>query len=162
MNDSLKSVLVDTNIWIDYYLGYRAGHETARKLLIKANEADIQLLHAVSSTKDVFFLVGMDFKRATRQEHDGSLTDSEALAAQEVAWACVENMQNISTAVGCDQSDVWLAQKQRRLHGDYEDNLIIAAALRAKASLLVTNDEQLLKHCPVAALSAADALKLLS
>ena len=47
------------------------------------------------------------------------------------------------------------------LHADFEDDLVIAAALRAKADYLVTNDEGLLRHCPVAALDARDMVALL-
>lgn len=162
MSVSVSTILVDTNIWIDYYLGYRTGHAQARELLAQANHADVDILHAVTSTKDVFFLVAADFKREARKQAQGVLSPSAAQAAQAVAWACVDNIQTISTAVGCDQSDVWIARKQRELHSDYEDNLIVAAAMRSKASLLVTNDEKLLRHCPVAALCAEDALKVLT
>ena len=63
--------------------------------------------------------------------------------------------------VACDQADVWMARKQRCLHEDYEDNLVVAAAQRAHADCLVTNDQNLLEHSPVAALSCADALAYL-
>lgn len=162
MSAGPRSILIDTNVWIDFYLGGRPGHAAARELLLKASAAGVQLLHAVSSTNDVFFLVAADFKRAARRQGGGTLTESAAAAAEATAWACLENMTAISTTVGCDQSDVWLARKYRRLHADYEDDLIIAAAMRAKASLLVTNDEQLIRHSPVATLSVESALKLLA
>ena len=54
-----------------------------------------------------------------------------------------------------------MARKQRCLHEDYEDNLVVAAAKRAHADCLVTNDQNLLKHSPVAALSCTDALAYL-
>ncbi|MFR1638350.1 MAG: hypothetical protein ACLSVD_03740 [Eggerthellaceae bacterium] len=38
---------------------------------------------------------------------------------------------------------------------------MVAAAQRADATYLVTNDEALIKHAPVAALAPADALALL-
>lgn len=38
---------------------------------------------------------------------------------------------------------------------------MLAAAQRSKATLLVTNDEKLLKHSPVAALDVRDALSWL-
>ena len=63
--------------------------------------------------------------------------------------------------VTADASDVWLARTHRQVHADFEDNLVVAAAQRAKADFLITNDEQLLKHAPVAALSVADAIKVL-
>lgn len=49
------------------------------------------------------------------------------------------------------------AMRQKGIHPDLEDDLIIAAMERSHADLLVTNDEKLLRHCPVAALDARDA-----
>ena len=46
----------------------------------------------------------------------------------------------------------------RSVHGDFEDNLVLAAAERANATYLVTNDEQLIKHAPVTALTPHAAL----
>ena len=43
------------------------------------------------------------------------------------------------------------------LHDDYEDNLVVAAAQRSRADCLVTNNEKLLRHSPVATLSCRDA-----
>ena len=70
-------------------------------------------------------------------------------------------MSELAIAVPCDYTDVWMAQKQRRLHGDFEDDLVIAAAMRVKADLLVTADKALLLHAPVAAVDLADAVKYL-
>lgn len=55
---------------------------------------------------------------------------------------------------------VWLARKHRRIHEDFEDCLVLATAQRAKADVLVTSDEALLRHAPVAALSVDDFLAL--
>ena len=55
-----------------------------------------------------------------------------------------------------------MASKQRELHNDFEDDLIIAAAVRAKTDLLVTNDVKLCSHAPVAAMSVEDARNYLT
>ena len=65
-----------------------------------------------------------------------------------------------ATAVGADSSDVWLARKYQRIHADFEDCMVLAAAQRSKADFLVTSDEVLLRHAPVAALSVEDFLAL--
>ena len=57
-------------------------------------------------------------------------------------------------------TNVWFARKYQRIHEDFEDCLVLAAAQRAKADLLVTNDEALLRHAPVVALSVNDFLTL--
>lgn len=109
----------------------------------------------------MLYLINSDFKREYRRRHDGALTPEGAAAASEVAWACLKNLEEIATVVGCDQSDVWLARAQRSLHEDYEDNLVIAAVQRADADWLVTNDDALVRHIPVAALTCQDALAYL-
>lgn len=57
-------------------------------------------------------------------------------------------------------TNVWLARKYQRIHEDFEDCLVLAAAQRAKADFLVTSDDALLRHAPVAALSVDDFLAL--
>ena len=67
-------------------------------------------------------------------------------------------MQEIATPVAVDVSDVWLAGKFRSQMHDFEDALVAAAASRCHADVLVTNDERFLRHSPVNAMDAADAL----
>ena len=110
--------------------------------------------------KDVFYVAVSTFKRIARAEK-GSLTPSDAVTATETAWGCVNSMRKQATAVGADESDLWTACNLRSVHNDLEDNLVVAAAQRADATYLVTNDEALIKHAPVAALTPADALALL-
>ncbi len=160
MGDHGPLILLDTNVWIDYYVGGRPGHELARTLVEGALDRDATLLFATLSSKDVFYVIASVIKQDWRAKH-GTLTAAQARAAMATAWACLENMDEMATAVGCDQSDVRLARKTRRLHADYDDNLILAAARRAGADLLVTSDEQLLRHAPIAALDVPDALTYL-
>ena len=71
-------------------------------------------------------------------------------------------LSQIATPVPCDLSDIWMASKQRELHNDYEDDLIIAAAMRAQTDLLVTNNVKLCSHAPVAAMNVEDAKNYLA
>lgn len=155
------SLLLDTNIWLDYYLGARPGHDLAMRLVGSAVEAGANLLYAISSSKDVYFLMNAGLKRLYREQHGGCLSEEAALAANETAWGCVSHLEELACPVPCDASDVWVAQKQKPLHSDYEDNLIIAAAKRAQADCLVTSDEALRRHAPVTALSTEDAIAYL-
>ena len=159
-----SALLLDTNVWLDYYLATRAEHQTACDLIERACACDVELLYTVGGSKDLYYLVALYFKRAARAadaEGSGELSSEQAQAAVQTAWACVDHLDEIATAVGCDQSDIWMARKQRKLHPDYEDDLVIAAALRAQGACLVTSDAQLVAHAPVAALSPADALAYL-
>lgn len=158
---SARKILLDTNAWVDYFDGGRPSHEKMLALVNRALGLGASLLYSVPSAKDIFYLMSSVYKSDYRREHAGALSHAAAAAAAEMAWGCVDNMCEIATAVGCDQADVWLARKRKRLHRDFEDNLVLSAADRAKADLLVTNDDQLRRHAPVAAMSVADALSYL-
>ncbi|OUO32093.1 PIN domain-containing protein [Olsenella sp. An293] len=159
MSSSL-SLLLDTNVWLDHFLPWRGGHAAAGRLMERAFEQNQTLAYAISSIKDVYYMVEAEHRRAERAE-TGALTESAARAASVAAWGCVNTMEEIACAVPLDHTDVWMATKQRALHGDFEDDLLIAAALRGRVDYLVTNDELLLRHCPVAALSVDDMFALL-
>ncbi len=154
------SVMVDTCVWLDNYLGARPGADQSRAFIDRAAACDIELLYAVTSAKDVYYLVAATLKSEQRQQGI-ELTPAVLAADNETAWACVENMAENATAVGLDASDVWLAHRYKAVHRDFEDNLVVAAAQRAKTDYLVTNDERLIKHAPIAALAPADLLALL-
>lgn len=154
------SMLLDTNVWLDYYLPWRSGHVVAQRLIVSAFEQNQTLAYAVPSIKDVFYMSAAEHKRAERAA-TGILSEPAARTATVTAWGCVNNMQEIATAIPLDHTDVWMASKQRVLHGDFEDDLVIAAAMRGRADYLVTNDDALLRHCPVAALSASDMCTVL-
>ena len=154
------SLLLDTCVWLDNYLGTRPASKDAQALVLKALELDVQLLYAAASIKDVHYIVAQTLKRE-RRTAGMQTTEASSLADNQTAWACVSNMRDIATAIGMDASDVWLAEKYRCLHSDVEDNLMLAAAQRAHADILVTDDSDLIRHAPVAAMTPADALKLL-
>lgn len=154
-------ILLDTNIWLDNYLPFRAGSDAARTLIDVAWNEGIDLLYAASTARDVFYMVARTFKWATVAEK-GGLSEGDALAIRDIAWACVDNMRDLGSAVGADESDLWLACKYRRLNGDLEDNMILAAMERSGADYLVTSDEGLLRRAPFATLSASDMVVYLS
>lgn len=153
-------VLLDTNVWLDAFDGARSRSAEASSLIERCVSRGIDLLYAVESVKDVFYLVSASLKRQARAE-SGRLTEAQANAIASYARSCVDTMCEVATAVGADVSDVWLARKYQRLHPDLEDCLVMAAAKRAEADLLVTSDDALLRHAPIAALSVADTLVLL-
>lgn len=152
-------VLLDTNVWLDAFDGTRPRFREANELIDVCEQKGIDLLYAVGSAKDVYYLVGASLKRQARTSGE-ELTEGQASAISAYATACVANMGEIATAVGADATDVWLARKYQRIHADFEDCLVLAAAQRSKADYLVTSDEALLRHAPVAALSLGDFLAL--
>ena len=154
-------VLLDTNVWLDAFDGARPRSREANELIDACVRKGIDLLYAVGTARDVYYLVGASLKRETRAAGE-ALSEDQVSAISAYATACIANMDEIATAVGADSSDVWLARKYQRIHADFEDCLVLAAAQRAQADCLVTNDEALLRHAPVAALSAGDFLALVA
>lgn len=156
-----SKLLLDSNVWIDLFASDRPGRENAQALVSWAVDREVDLLYAAISIKDVYYLLEEREKlrmRATGKE----ITPASAAAINEYAWGCIRAMEEIATVVPVDQSDIWIATKYRSFHGDFEDNLLLAAVERSKADFLVTSDEILLRHAPVATVVPGDLLKLVT
>lgn len=150
------ALLVDTNVWLDAEYG-DSKPGAASDLLKTARKADVRLGIASHSLKDIFYLVQRRIK--IENQITGKISPEHCgKAARIAAWALVEKLVENVEVVGSDYSDAYLASKHRAIHDDYEDDLVIAAAMRMNADLLVTSDQTLLKHSPVAALSPEDAI----
>ena len=146
------TVLVDTNVWLDHYLARPSGRPSAatRLLTWAAQDESVSLAYASTTAKDVFFLVAKLLKNEARAA-GGAVDEDVARAANEAAWACVENMGRLACAVGADEADLWTACKQRDAENDLEDALILAAARRCSADYLATNDAVLQTRYPALA-----------
>lgn len=150
-------LLIDTNVWLDAFLEARPNHGSAVALFDFSLQREITLLYAATSMQDVHYLISSALKQALRQSNaHPSASDYESIA--HAAWGRIEDMAEMGFGVGCDESDLWLARKYRNVHGEFDDNLIIATAQRAGADFVVTGDKRLILHCPVAALDPADML----
>ena len=154
-------LLLDTNIWLDNYLGYRPFSRESRELIVRSAEADITLAYAATSIKDVFYCINSEFKRMIR-EQKGQVSDSDAQACNETAWGCIQSMSAIAVAATVAEPQVSLARHYKRLDRDFEDDLILAIMEWSKADYLVTNDAVLQRKCPFPALTSKDMLALLS
>lgn len=148
-------LLIDTNVWLDFYLGYRQGSKDAARFLSAARNAGAQLLYPASSLKDFFFLIVASLKQKAREDGD-ALDEGTIAAIRTIAWGCVDSLREISNAVGLDESDLWLACKYRKVTWDLEDNVVLAAAKRVDADCLVTSDRALAEKAPLMALAPAD------
>lgn len=160
MQTSDMLFLVDTNVWLDNYLGFRPGHAASCAFLDEAISRKASLCHAATTAKDVHFFTCSFLKRAAREQGE-TVSEAQAKAISAIAWGNLVNMNELSTVVGVDASDYWLAEKLRTLNEDIEDNLIMAAAERAGANYIVTRDKGLLKKATVSALTPEDATALL-
>lgn len=121
-------------------------------------------------------LPGSDYSRNVPEESTAPINNKEAsqvevsssideqrigAVAREAAWATVKYIMEVAEVVGSDFMDAALAVKGRSVHDFYEDNLVVAAAMRMNADLLVTSDKMLQKHSTVGTLSVPDALNWL-
>ncbi len=152
-------LFVDTCVWLDLYLLDRPGKRAAQALVRHALDHDIPLVYASHSALDVYAKAGICAKRLFRE--GGTLTDGQAHAARTFAWDCATQMREVATPVPADVSDFYYAEKYRPLHGDLEDDLVLAGCSRAKASYLVTTDKRLLRHADISAKTPPEMLALL-
>jgi predicted nucleic acid-binding protein len=152
-----RTILVDTNVWLDQYLPARQHRKESQAFVDAALSQGVQLTYPAAIVKDVFYIVANEYKRIVRGA-TGTLTHADALAIQQLAWGVVDNMQEIATTVGMDLSDLWLASKWRHVDSDLEDNIVRAAARRSKADLLVTWDNGMLSKAVVPTLTPTDAI----
>lgn len=153
-------LLIDTNVWLDFFIDRSSRHDSAGALIAKANRQGATLLTPVAAVKDIYFLIGLELKRMQR-EAKAEGTESFANSVDEVAWACISSLRRQSVIVGADATDMIEALAMRPSHSDFEDDLIAAALQRAHADYLVTSDEGLLRHQPVPCISIDEALELL-
>lgn len=153
-------LLIDTNVWLSNFDASRPHSDEARLLLDYAIRHGMALLYAPVSTKDVYYLVAASLK-ARERAAVGTVSELAAAAINEIAWGCLDDMTALGTAIGVDESDIWVARKLRAVHPDYEDDLVLAACERAGVDYLVSFDEKLCRDAPFPALTPAKMLDLL-
>lgn len=160
MSTDSPVALLDTNIWLDCYDAARPNHPDAQTLMDLLEKADFTIAYASTSIKDFYYLFCAEHKQAIRQRK-GQLTQARAQAIQATAWGCLRNMTAIAVAVPIGEPQIWLAEHMHDLHGDFEDNLILAAVETSNADYFVTNDTTLLGKSACPAFTCADMLAFL-
>ena len=156
----MYKIVLDTNVVVDYLMGREPACTECKQLLLMHAACEHAVYVASLSLKDAYYLVSMHLKRMERQA-SGQLDDSKARAANEVAWSCVRALVENVLVLPVGRAEAFQAISCKSVHGDFEDNLVIAAALSANADFVVTNDASLLRHAPIACLSSADMLAFL-
>ena len=160
MSAPTKTIMVDTNVWVDLYVPGRPLRDVSLAFFKAVQRDDVELVFTLDIARAVYRVVSHEAKRWVRQDK-GSLSDAYAKAIAAHGWDFVESMQEQATAIGSATADLWLASKLRDEHAEIEDNLIVAACMRIEADYLVTNDEKLLRHAPVAAVTPQQMVRLL-
>lgn len=153
MNRKHLSLLVDTNVWVDFILG-REGASSVLKMLNAASEDEDPIAVTTSIMKDAFFIIGATIKRKAREEGvSESAFQDVSVAAKEVAWSSLMTIQRFSIMLNQGFQEHLEAMTLRDVHNDYEDDLLLATAKSAKIDYLITNDKGLLSNKVVPALS---------
>lgn len=99
----MLKLLIDTNVWLDYFLARTNATRPIVELLSRAAEAeDIVLFSSSLSVKDVYYILGRTMKADTRRE---GLSLEAIAGADETAWACVRliRQKSIIASVGADE-----------------------------------------------------------
>lgn len=157
----MHKVFLDTNILVHYSLGDEPECSEYKALLQHALQGKIALYASSHSLKDTYYNIALTLKRQERIE-TGSLSEQSAAAANEAAWGATRLLGKHLQIVPMGRSEHEHTFVFKSIHNDYEDDLQLAAAYAAKATLFVTNDKKLKEHSPVAALSSAEAVALLN
>ena len=160
MSDTPISIMIDTNVWVDSFCGWHMRAPEAKRLLSLAQRSGYELLYPVHSLKDIVYLLTQEYKRKAREE-EGQLTSTTGDSIKVNVVSIMRSIMELATAVGADVSDLWLADKYLPIHGDFEDNLVLAACQRARADYLVTNDQALISHADVVAKTPEDMVRLI-
>ncbi len=156
-----NAIVVDKNIWLDFYLHERALHEDAVRFFRVAEKFDANLATPADAANEVFYIIGRYLKQKTR-ENGGAVDESTARAINDFAWSCVDHMTDLAVSIPMDDRTAWLARRYRDITSDYEDGSVLASCELCKARYLVTHDKCLAKCANIAAKTAAEMADLIT
>lgn len=111
------------------------------------------------SLKDLAYqitsLMKLDARRAGRD-----ITTDIVAAAREAAWLCVRNVLEKAMVAPTGATEVLGAFTYKRVHDDFEDNLVLAALDAVDGHLLMTHDAKLPWHIGESCITAEEGLQL--
>ncbi|MDF7665301.1 PIN domain-containing protein [Bifidobacterium sp. ESL0745] len=158
MAQNLKLVC-DTNVLLDYLLETREGHKKAESLFNAFAGMNTTMMCVSLSLKDVDYLAKIAMKRKFRNDESVLVWATITVLVSQFGWNCIQTLLRIMTVIAVDDQVCRNAVALRPIHNDYEDDLIIAASRQANADMVVTGDQDLIKHFPDLCVSVEDALK---
>ena len=161
MSDTPRRIemLFDTDVWVDFFCDWQGNARVIGRVLEAVERSDGQILCAVTSVHDVYYLVQQVLRLRTPQAQRDTPASIEA--RRKVAWSCVTFLRKRALIVGADMSDCLEAEVLKSVHGDLGDNLVLAAAKRTRASYLVSQNEALRAHAPLPGISVREAAELM-
>lgn len=162
MSNSKKhlNILIDTNIWLDYFLG-RSGSSNAASVISTALANDDAIVTTTSIIKDAFFILAATLKRRAREDSETSKVDEQtAKVINQIAWKCISTIQSYSIMLNQGFQEHLIAMTLKDQHPDYEDDLLLAAAKSSKVDHVITNDKQLLANDVISAITPTEYVEL--
>lgn len=155
-------ILVDTNIWLDYFLARGAHHTAVSTFIARAFECENIVLYIPSlSLKDLAYQLA-SLMKLDAQHAGKDVTPEIATAAREVSWGCVRNVLEKALVAPIGRAEVLGAFTYKRIHDDFEDDLVLAALDTVDANFLMTHDEALRRHTGDFCITAEEGLELLA
>lgn len=137
------NLLVDTNVWLDYFLGRKHAKDAVR-MLNKARECEDVVATAPCIMKDVFYIASSRVKKRARSS-GANIDDGDGRAINAAAWSCLKSMQERSIIVGQGFGQHLEAMLLEEECSDYEDDLLVATAKTCSIDYIITNDQKLIK-----------------
>ncbi len=154
-------LLIDTNVWLDYFLGRPRTLADILDLFAIADESErVVLLVSSLSIKDVYFVLGQNMKARAREA--GKLAPETVAAAEEASWECVRKIREMALVAPVGANEVFDSFVFKRYHGDFEDDLILGVGNRADVDYVVTGDGGLIKHASGVCVDVKTALQIVS
>lgn len=148
-------LIFDTNVLIDYCFKDRSDISTdSLQMIYVATECGHTCLAPVNIVNDFTYIINTILKR------DKEIQDSSI--RNQIIWGFFDKIKDVVGFVGCDVSDIFVAEKFRFDNCDMEDNLVVAAAMRCGADYLITNDKDLNKKQLVPTKTPKQMIKILS
>ena len=150
------SLIIDTNVWIDYFMRSEVDAGASERLLEAAILSETTLLVCPTTLKDVFYILPRRFRQQDMRE------GKAGPSYEPVAWACVERILELATPTPLGLFECTMARSLRDKFGDLEDNLVLASGESAQADYIITRDAPLLQRFPEACITPDRALELIS
>ena len=158
--------LFDTNVWVDYFLGRPEVIQAITDLIKLIRKNHLSIATTVSIKKDVFYIVPRELRRLalTQMQQEGCDKGGRVPSQQsftQVAWATLDQMDNLATIVPMGMREDFYARNLRKDLSDYEDDTVLATAKSINAERLITSDRRMLDRFPELCMTPAQALEIL-
>ncbi len=158
MRETTHRLLLDTNVWISFFLDRGTFTDEATELVNSCMRNGIELFYTPTTLKDVFYLV----PRQLKQVEIESGQQTSPASQQAAAWGCTQGIREMATPAPLTGVECDLAGMLRSMNPDLEDNLIVACAETCNADYLVTYDKQLIKAFSPSCITPAQALSAIA